>query len=470
MEFDFVGRFSRGVGAVIHVRSNPGQERYRRAGITASASLIQRGLTIAISVISVPLTLEYLGAERYGVWLTISSLLLWMALTDFGLTGNALINVLAEANGRDDRRSAQEYVSSAVWALFLVACLFSIIGLLVFSRIPWNGVFHAPSIPQRELSVACGLTFAFFVVSLPFNVQSSIYSGYQDGFLSNLCGILINLSTLAALIVVTRFHGGLPQLVLALSLTRFVMGIANTIYIFAFRYPWLVPIPSAIRWHCVRRLFSLGSRYILNQVGAFGMYQSQPMIITQVLGPSQVMLFVLAQRVMTVPMELVYMSTAPLVPAFGEARARRDWSWIRRAHKKLTLTSVLIGLPLIVILALSAQTLIRVWAGPEAVPDGSLIIWLALYNAIAVALMTTGQLLMGIERLSELTISAVLCASVNVVLGIALCGWIGINGVAMAIALSKLSVFWPLQVLAVRRVLTSRRVDTPIPTTTEGLA
>ena len=50
-----------------------------------------------------PLTVHYLGAERYGVWLTISSLLTWMSMTDFGLAGNALVNVLAEASGKDDQ-------------------------------------------------------------------------------------------------------------------------------------------------------------------------------------------------------------------------------------------------------------------------------------------------------------------------------------------------------------------------------
>ena len=49
---------------------------------------------------------HYLGAERYGVWLTISSLLLWVALTDFGLAGNALVDVLSEAVGNDDRASS----------------------------------------------------------------------------------------------------------------------------------------------------------------------------------------------------------------------------------------------------------------------------------------------------------------------------------------------------------------------------
>ena len=71
--------------------------------MTASTSYIAKVLTLLMGFVSVPLTVDYLGAERYGVWLTISSLLLWVALTDFGLAGNALVNVLSEAVGHDDR-------------------------------------------------------------------------------------------------------------------------------------------------------------------------------------------------------------------------------------------------------------------------------------------------------------------------------------------------------------------------------
>jgi Na+-driven multidrug efflux pump len=74
--------------------------------------------------VSVPLTVGYLGAERYGVWLTISSLLIWVALTDFGLAGNALVNVLSEALGNDDREAARHYVASAFWALVTIALAF----------------------------------------------------------------------------------------------------------------------------------------------------------------------------------------------------------------------------------------------------------------------------------------------------------------------------------------------------------
>jgi O-antigen/teichoic acid export membrane protein len=443
--------------------SDMGRERYRRASVTAAASLIQKALTIVISFVSVPLTVHYLGPERYGVWLTISSLLVWMAMTDFGLSGNALVNVLSEAHGRDDRQAAREYASSTVWALIAVAAFLAIVTIASFPFIPWSSVFRVSTVPVHELSLACALTLAFFIIGLPLSVQYSIYSAYQDGFLSNAWGIAMNVSTLVALVIVTRFHGGLPQLVLALSGTRAFLGLISVYYVFFKRYRWLLPVPSAVRWHCVRRLFKLGAKYFMIQLGALGIYQSQPMIITQLLGPAKVMIFVVAQKIITLPMDVIYMVTAPLIPAFGEAKARNHWKWIHGAYRNATLASLAAGVPVMVAIALVAKPLIRVWAGPAAVPDTSLILWLSLYNLIGVALMAGGQLLVGLERLNGFTLSIILCSLGSIGLGILFGHWMGLNGIAAAMAASKFLILLPIQLWAVRRVFTAgkaRRVGT----------
>lgn len=442
--------------------SDPGRERYRRAGLTASASLIQKALTVLISFASVPLTIHYLGAERYGVWLTISSLLLWMSLTDFGLAGSALINVLSQADGNEDRQSAREYTASAVWALIAIAAGLGILAASIFPFISWSNVFHVTSVSHHELNLACGLTIAFFLIGLPMNVQHSIYCGYQDGYMSNLWGISMNLASLIALIVVTQMHGGLPLLVLSLSGTRSVIGFTNCCYMFMRRYPWLRPAPTAVRWHCVRRLLSLGSRYMVTQLGTLGMYQSQPMIITQIMGPKAVIIFVVAQKVVTLPMDLIYMVTAPFVPAFGEAMVRQDWSWIRGAYRKITLASLAAGIPITIAVAFVAQPLIRYWAGPEAVPNAQIILWLCVYNAIGLTLMATGQLLSGTERVNALAISVSVCAISTIGVGILLCKWYGLSGVTAAMAISKAITFWPIQFWAMRKLFHSKKVRAAI--------
>jgi O-antigen/teichoic acid export membrane protein len=437
--------------------SSRGLERYRRAGITASSSFIGKALNILISFLSVPLTVHYLGAERYGVWLTISSLITWMSMTDFGLAGVALVNVLSEAHGNDDRVAAQQYTASAWWSLTGVSVLAGILSLAFFRFIPWRTVFQVTAATStHELQTACALTLLFFVIGFPLSVQLSIYNAYQDGFLANVWGIAGNAFSLIALVFVSRTHGGLPQLVLALSGTRSLVAVANIFFLFR-RYYWIAPTPSAVRWHCVKRLFKLGSKYLVAQLASLGIYQSQPMIITQILGPSKVVIFVVAYKIISLPMDLVFMATQPFVSAFGEAKARHDWGWISGAYRNCVKASLTFGLPMVVVIGLTAKPLIRIWAGSVAVPSTSLVVWLSIYTFIGVILMAAGQLMSGLERVDALAISIVLCALGVVGSAIALSPRWGLTGIAFGMAVSKLVTFWPIQIREVRRILRSAK-------------
>jgi O-antigen/teichoic acid export membrane protein len=431
-----------------------GRERYRRAGITASTSFLSKALTIAIGFISVPLTLHYLGPQRYGVWLTISSLLTWMALTDFGLAGNALVNVIAEAHGKDDQELAREYSASAFWSLIAISAVLGLVFLAIFHLTPWRSVFRVSTeMSTQELHQACALTLGLFVLGLPLNMLYSIYGAYQDGFVSNVWAIASNTFALVSLILVTQFRGGLPLLILALSGTRMAVLLASGGYAFFFRYPWLLPTPRAVRWARIKRLLSLGGKYMVTQLASLGMYQSQPIIITQFLGPAQVMMFVVSFKIITLPLDLAYMATVPFISAFAEAKARGDWNWIKGAYKNSVIASVAIGIPVIATLGLAAKSLIRVWASPAAVPDWPLILWLSIYTLIGVVLMSAGQLLCGLERLGPLALSLALCALGVVGLGILFVHWWGLTGIALAMAVSKLFTFWPIQVHNVRGIL-----------------
>src|SRR5262249_3053825 len=95
-------------------------ERYRRLAVTAISSAAGRGVSVAVGFVTVPLTLGYLGSERYGMWVTISSVVALLMLADFGIN-NGLLNLVAEAHGRDNQEAARQYVSSAIVVLSAVA-------------------------------------------------------------------------------------------------------------------------------------------------------------------------------------------------------------------------------------------------------------------------------------------------------------------------------------------------------------
>ena len=83
------------------------RERYRRIAISSITSIAASGLGFIAKLAVVPLTLTYLGAERYGLLLTIASLAAWLAAADFGLS-YGLRNEVARLQGSNDPRSPQQ--------------------------------------------------------------------------------------------------------------------------------------------------------------------------------------------------------------------------------------------------------------------------------------------------------------------------------------------------------------------------
>ena len=77
------------------------KERLRRILLTSISTIGTRVITAIVGIISVPMTLHYLGAERYGLWMAISSFIAMLTFADLGV-GNGLFNAVAESYGIDD--------------------------------------------------------------------------------------------------------------------------------------------------------------------------------------------------------------------------------------------------------------------------------------------------------------------------------------------------------------------------------
>ncbi len=97
-------------------------ERYRRALISGFASAAAKAVSVASMLITIPITLRYLGTESFGVWMTLSSFGALMAFTDFGLA-NGLMNAVAAASAKQDCRQVRILVSTGFAMLGTAALL-----------------------------------------------------------------------------------------------------------------------------------------------------------------------------------------------------------------------------------------------------------------------------------------------------------------------------------------------------------
>src|SRR5271154_5312389 len=114
-----------------------GAERVRRAALTGGAATLARVMQIGTSLITVPLTLKYLGNERFGLWMTISAVLGMASFADFGV-GNGVLNTVAKAYGEDDILGIRSAVSSGFAVLSSIAVTLLLVFFSIYRFVNWG--------------------------------------------------------------------------------------------------------------------------------------------------------------------------------------------------------------------------------------------------------------------------------------------------------------------------------------------
>ena len=193
------------------------KERYRRAALGTAAAFAARSVQMITSIVSVPLTFHYLGPERNGLWVVISSTITMFSFADLGI-GNGLLNAIAGAHGRGDRTSAAHYVSSAFFALIAVAALVATAFAGCYAFVPWPSVFNVSTAQAAaEAGPSVAVFVASFSVSMPLGVVQRVRMGYQEGFVDSLWTTIGGLAAFVSVLMAIRWQLSLPWLVFAMA-------------------------------------------------------------------------------------------------------------------------------------------------------------------------------------------------------------------------------------------------------------
>ena len=203
-------------------------------------SSMLKAIGLCCSLIIVPITLNYLNNEEYGIWLTITSILYWFAFFDIGL-GNGLRNYLTQSISNNDYALGKSYLSTALFILFIIACIIGIISIISLSILNLNKVFNTYVVSDLELRnviiVAISFTLANFVVK---NI-GYVFIALQKFAINDLLIVSGNVIALIIIYILTKTTtGSLMYVVMAFTITPVVIFIIASIPIFI-KYPQLKP-------------------------------------------------------------------------------------------------------------------------------------------------------------------------------------------------------------------------------------
>lgn len=438
----------------ISTEAGRSSERYRRVSLSAISNAIGRFTSILSAIVSVPIALHYLGSERYGVWMTISSIVTAMAFADLGL-GNGLMNAVSEANGKRDRQLARNYVSSAFFMLLVIAVGLGVVFWASYGVIPWRRVFGLPSnAGVREASLATAVFIGCFLVNIPAGIVLRVRSGYQEGYVAGLWSAAGSIAGLLGLLLAIKLKAGLAWLTLALTGAPVLALLIQGAIMFGGPYRWLVPSLSEFTFSTSQGLLRRGLLFFFLQLAVTVGFNSDNIVIAQVLGPGAVTQYAVPARLFALVGTVVALACQPLWPAYSEAIARGDIAWVCRTLRSSILITCAVTIPSSALLVVFGPAVLHRWTGPAVNPSLMLLCGLGLWAILSGLGNTLAMFLNAGNSIGYQAIMAAIMAAANLVISIFLTRRIGVPGVVYGSILAYSAILIPL-IFLIRRTLLS---------------
>ena len=427
-------------------------QRTRRLGATGATNVLVQGGKIGLYLISIPLTLRYLSAERFGFWLTLSSLLAWLSIADLGLR-NTLINILSKAHGQGDTATAAAAVSTALAVQAGMAVLLLAVAVPVILEVDWHAVFNISYlVSTTELRLGLAALVACLEAFLLANGISAIQFGYQEGHWANLwqaAGVLI---AAVALPIAAHHKAPVWALILLTTGTPLVSTAASGVVVFGLQKTWLRPRWAHLSTSMVSRLLSSGTMYVLAQAAGAALFSSQNLIISHILGADRVGVFGITQKIVTLPSTVVVLLTAPLMAAVGEAYARGDVAWVTGTLARAIAVLRVTAIPAMAVLLLGFGPAVKLLTLHQISVNWGLAIVLAAYCVVLMFAQPYSVVLYGLALVRLQAAIAGATAVLTVAAGVILTTHWSLLGMGVAMLVPALLNFLAVFV-CVRRTL-----------------
>lgn len=349
------------------------KERYRLALWASLANFFSTGITTIAMLVTVPLTLGYLGSERFGIWMTIASISALMSFIDLGI-GNSLIRRIASAHAAHDAEKLHNLISTGIITLTAIGFLFGFAFLFTADKIKIEQFIKLTdpnNIP--EIKRAIDAFIIIFLINIPLSALASIFQGLQMGWKVHLIKGVGATVSLLAVVFAAKEQASICTLILT------TYGIQTIFLAFLFielNRKKLFKLKDLGNIFLKKESFYLLQDswiYFLLQITGFLIWNIDTFIIATKLGVGNVTSLAICQRIFQAILIPVVIFNAPLWAAYANAQTKNDIHFIAKTLKKSSLyTSVLAMLGIFLIFNLSEE-IFNLWLKNPPTIDESLL-------------------------------------------------------------------------------------------------
>lgn len=369
-----------------------GHERTVKAKKNILLSMIYKALGILIGFAYFPISLSYLGDEKFGIFLVMVSMVDWFAEFDIGI-GNGLRNKLGEAIADDNEEDAKGFISTAYFALGSIFSGVALIAIGFSFIIPWAEWLEVDPTLDRQIMILAVMMFGAFAINFIGAMIHQIFYALQQTGIVNLFGLIVKASFL--LLIVILMYTTEESLILygaAKTFTFAFIPVAIAIYYFYFSKSLKKFKPSLkyVKRHYFDKMFSLGFQFFIIKISMVIIHQTNNILIAKFVDAAEVVTYEAAYKFLSIFLLIFVIFTNQLWSASVEAYRKGDLIWMKNTIKSVV--KIWIGTVLIsVLMVLISPVFYKLWIPEKEIPMAITIVvavsvsitnWVNLFNLI----------------------------------------------------------------------------------------
>ncbi|HPI90092.1 MAG TPA: hypothetical protein PK859_12380 [Spirochaetota bacterium] len=395
-----------------------------------------------------PLALGFINAERFGLWLVISSIFSWISLLNLGL-GSGLRNKLAVYLSKKDYKLSQELVSTTYFFVSIIAFFVICFFIIAHNVINWSQLFNADCSLKDDLDVSIVICATSFTIRFIVNIILSIIEADQKVGLTKVFPCITNVIIVITLALVKYYsQPSLTILCLIMVIPEVAVYIIANLILFRTKYAIIAPSISGIKFRHAIDLMGIGLKFFIIQIAMIILFSTDNIIITRLFNPSIVTPYNVAMQYMGYASTIFYLLLSPSLSAFAEAHAHKDNVWIIKTLKRQI--KLWVGLSLILfIMTVVSNEIYDFWIGPEIEIPITLTMLMALFTSLHSWNSIFGNYNTGIGKINMIMVICLVIIVINIPLSIYFATDLGLEsrGVIFASIVCILlgSIFAPIQ-------------------------
>lgn len=314
---------------------NKGHKRTVLTKKNILASFGVKGITILVTLVMIPLTIDYLDQDRYGIFVALTSIVSWLSLFDIGF-GNGLRNRFAEAKARNELGLAKSYVSSTyAIVLLLWIAIFSIFALFN-NYIDWPSLLKVSPTYAEEITNLMWISVSGFGFIFVLRLLSSIVTADQRPAIASFIDMLGQLLTLSGIfILVKTSDASLMRLGVVISFSPVIIYLLASLFLFNGRYKDFKPSIKCIDFKLGKNMMNLGIKFFIATIASFAITHILSLLIIRTAGPEQAANYDTAYKLFAMALNAMAIIIIPYWTSFTDAYTLKDFAWMKSSMKRL---------------------------------------------------------------------------------------------------------------------------------------